>query len=115
MHSYHANCGCPACCQVEDATGKRAEAIAAAAPTLIALPSFVSEAIGYAPESWEPAICAALAAGDLAEAGLIIRQQVADHINRECERLQEARRCPAAEALAHLVYIHTPICVGVAA
>ena len=115
MHSYHANCGCSACCQVEEATGKRAEAIAAAAPALIALPSFVSEAIGYAPESWEPAICAALVAGDLAEAGLILRQQVTDHISRECERLQEARRCPADEALAHLVYIHTPICKAVAA
>ena len=115
MHSYHANCGCSACCQVEEATGKRAEAIAAAAPALIALPSFVSEALGYEPTAWEPAICAALAAGDHAEAGLVLRQQVMDHINRECERLQDARRCPAAEALVHLVYIHTPICVGVAA
>lgn len=115
MHSYHANCGCSACCQVEEATGKRAEAIAAAAPALLALPSFVGEALGHDTNAWEPAVCAALAAGDLAEVGLIVRQQVADHIDRECERLQDARRCSANEALAHLVYLHTPTNVQAAA
>lgn len=115
MHSYHANCGCFTCGQEEALTERRNEAISAAILQLIALPSFVGEALGENPMSWEAEVTVALASGDDAQAGRILRRDVAEHLYREIDRLQDARRCPANEALAHLVYIHTPICKAVAA
>lgn len=109
MHSYHANCGCFTCGQEEALTERRNQAIAAAIPSLIALPPFVGEALGENPMSWEAEVTAALASGDDARAGRILRREVAEHLAREIERLQDARRCEVDEAVQSLIYRHTPI------
>lgn len=109
MHSYHANCGCFTCGQEEERTERRNESIAAAIPQLIALPSFVGEALGENSMSWEAEVTAALASGDDAQAGRILRRKVVEHAAREIERLQDARRCEVDEAVKSLIYTHTPI------
>lgn len=109
MHSYHANCGCFTCEKEEALTERRNEAIADALPALIALPSFVSEALGENPMSWEAEVTAALASGDDAQAGRILRREVAEHLAREVERLQDACRCEVDEAVKSLLYTHTPV------
>ena len=109
MHSYHANCGCFTCGQEEARTERRNEAIATAIPSLIALPSFVGEALGENSMSWEAEVTAALASGDDAQAGRILRREVAEHLAREIERLQDACRCEVDEAVQSLIYAHTPV------
>lgn len=109
MHSYHANCGCFTCGQEEALTERRNESLAAALQALIALPSFVGEALGENPMSWEAEVTAALASGDDAQAGRILRREVAEHLAREIERLQDTFPCEVYEAVQSLLYTHTPI------
>ena len=109
MHSYHANCGCFTCGKEEELAERRNEAIAAAIPSLIALPSFVSEALGENPMSWEAELTAALASGDDAQAGRILRREVVEHAALGIYRLQDARRCEVDEAVQSLIYAHTPV------
>ena len=109
MHSYHANCGCFTCGQEEALTERRNEAISAAILQLIALPSFVGEALGENPMSWEAEVTSALASGDGSQAGRSLRREVAEHLAREIERLQDAFPCEVYEAVQSLLYTHTPV------
>lgn len=115
MHSYHANCGCFTCGQEEERTERRNEAIAAAIPALIALPSFVGEALGENPMSWEVEVTAALASGDDAQAGRILRRTVQQYAQQCLCDVVEDRNCSPAEAVASLIAAHTPAIGGVAA
>ena len=115
MHSYHANCGCFTCGQEEALTERRNESLAAAIQALIALPSFVGEALGENPMSWEAEVTAALASGDDAEAGRVLRYTVQQYAQQCLCDMTEDRKCSPADAASSLIAKHTPAVIGAAA
>lgn len=106
---------CDACQRQYDRDVGFASVLEGAYEALTALPSFVGEALGEDPIGWESKVTAALASGDDAEAGRILRRTVQQYAQQCLCDAVEDRKCSPAEAVASLVAAHTPAIMGVAA
>lgn len=106
---------CSACQAVYDRDVEFAGVLEGAYQALTALPSFVGEALGEDPMGWESKVTAALASGDDAEAGRVLRYTVQQYAQQCLCDMTEDRKCSPADAARSLIAKHTPAVIGAAA
>lgn len=107
MHAYYPMCGCSSCCEIEARARRTAEAVESATGDVVAslLPcaDFVADALAGDPHLWEPAVAAALASGDDAEAGRIMRREVSRFARICIQRRCDLYRITPMEAARQLI------------